>query len=43
MKQTHFLHVDKNSQKLKLSYKMFLVGHGQKWVWLTWSLKIDCI
>ena len=29
MKQPHFLHVDTNSQKLKLIEK-FLLGHGQK-------------
>ena len=32
MKQPpHFLHVDTNSQKLKIDRK-FLFGHGQKWV-----------
>ena len=37
MKQPHFVHVDTNSQKLKVDQN-FLVGHGQKWVWLIWSL-----
>ena len=39
-----FLHVDKNSPKLKVDWK-FLIGHGQKWVWPIWSqnFKIDGI
>ena len=44
MKQSHFLHVDTNSLKLKVDQN-FLDGHGQKWMWPVWSQdsKIDCI
>ena len=31
MKQPHLLHVETNSQKLKVD-RNFLLGHGQKWV-----------
>ena len=39
-----FLHVETDSQKLKV-IKIFLGGHGQKWVWSTrlWDSKIDFI
>ena len=36
-KQTHFWHVDTNSQKLNVDRNV-LVVHGKKWVWLIWSL-----
>ena len=42
MKQPHFLHVDTNSQKLKVDRKFF-VDMVKKWMWSSWSLdsKID--
>ena len=41
MKQPHILHVDTNSQKLKLK-EDFLVGHGQEWGGQSgfWTLKL---
>ena len=44
LKQPNSLHVDTNSQKLKVDQK-FLVGNDQKWVWsiLPLDSKIDCI
>ena len=44
MKKPDFLHVDTDSQKLKIDQKI-LAGHGQKWVWSFWSqdAKIGCI
>ena len=38
MKQHHFLHVDTNSQKLKVDQG--ITGHGLKWTWLNWSLSL---
>ena len=38
MKQHHFLHVDTNSRKLKVDQG--IIGHGQKWTWLNWSLSL---
>ena len=44
MEWLHFLDVDANLQNEEL-IKIFLVGHGQKWVWPIWSWdsKIDSI
>ena len=44
MKQTHYLIVNANLQKLKV-YQDSLVGHDQKWVWPIWYVdsRIDCI